>query len=299
MTGVAPWLLTVLAGAGGVALMLTAALRLGRRSLRHRLHHYLGAVAPARGAGRACSMLGRVGRQLTAMLGDRAETERRLARAGREGDLARYQVERARWAVTWAAAAVLLGSAALLTDFSTSPLLVLLAAVAVAPGGVVVCDRRLKAIGERRIAALRQELPAAADLYAMSVGAGESLRSGIERVAAASHGPCGEELRCVVTDVAAGTALRDALGALARRLDLAELRRLADTVGSTATLGAPAAGPLGALASDLREQTRRELVEDAGRRQVGMLVPVVGLILPAALLFAFYPAVVALRDLAG
>ena len=39
------------------------------------------------------------------------------------------------------------------------------------------------------------------------------------------------------------------------------------------------------------------LVEAAGRKQVTMLMPVVALILPVALVFAFFPGVVAIRNL--
>ena len=42
---------------------------------------------------------------------------------------------------------------------------------------------------------------------------------------------------------------------------------------------------------------RVALVEAAGRKQVTMLMPVVALILPVALVFAFFPGVVAIRNL--
>ena len=42
----------------------------------------------------------------------------------------------------------------------------------------------------------------------------------------------------------------------------------------------------------------RELIEVAGRKQISMLLPVVALILPVAIVFAFYPGVVAIRTLA-
>ena len=48
----------------------------------------------------------------------------------------------------------------------------------------------------------------------------------------------------------------------------------------------------------LREHDKRELIEIAGKKQISMLVPVVALILPVAIMFAFYPGIVAIRTLA-
>jgi len=60
----------------------------------------------------------------------------------------------------------------------------------------------------------------------------------------------------------------------------------------------PLGEALRAMASDVRESEKRDVIEAAGRKQVSMLVPVVGLILPVAIVFAFYPGVVAIRTLA-
>ena len=62
--------------------------------------------------------------------------------------------------------------------------------------------------------------------------------------------------------------------------------------------GIPLADALRSLAFDLREQDKRDLIEIAGKKQIAMLVPVIALILPVAIVFAFYPGVVAIRTLA-
>ena len=69
-------------------------------------------------------------------------------------------------------------------------------------------------------------------------------------------------------------------------------------VGAAQERGIPLADALRSLAFDLREHDKRELIEVAGRKQISMLVPVVTLILPVAIVFAFYPGVVAIRTLA-
>ena len=53
-----------------------------------------------------------------------------------------------------------------------------------------------------------------------------------------------------------------------------------------------------ALISGVLEQHKRDLIEAGGRREVLMLVPVVFLELPVVILFALYPGLVSLSQLA-
>jgi tight adherence protein C len=59
--------------------------------------------------------------------------------------------------------------------------------------------------------------------------------------------------------------------------------------------GTPLAAVLHAQAADAREAGRRALIESGARREVLMMVPVVFLILPVTVLFAFWPGVVGLH----
>ena len=58
--------------------------------------------------------------------------------------------------------------------------------------------------------------------------------------------------------------------------------------------GTPLADVLHAQAADVREASRRELIETAARKEVFMMVPVVFLVLPVTVLFAFFPGVIGL-----
>jgi len=51
---------------------------------------------------------------------------------------------------------------------------------------------------------------------------------------------------------------------------------------------------LRAQAQDVRELSRRQLVESGGRREIAMTVPVVFLVLPVTVLFAVYPGLAVL-----
>ena len=59
--------------------------------------------------------------------------------------------------------------------------------------------------------------------------------------------------------------------------------------------GTPLAEVLRAQAVDVREAGKRLLLESAGKREIGMMVPVVFLVLPTVVVFAFWPGLVGLR----
>jgi tight adherence protein C len=59
--------------------------------------------------------------------------------------------------------------------------------------------------------------------------------------------------------------------------------------------GTPLSEVLRAQAQDSREDTKRALLEAAGRKEVTMLIPLVFLILPTTVLFAVWPGIVVLQ----
>jgi tight adherence protein C len=59
--------------------------------------------------------------------------------------------------------------------------------------------------------------------------------------------------------------------------------------------GTPLADVLHAQAGDVREAGRRALIETAARKEVFMMAPVVFLVLPVTVLFAFFPGALGLR----
>jgi tight adherence protein C len=68
-----------------------------------------------------------------------------------------------------------------------------------------------------------------------------------------------------------------------------------DQIVAALERGAPLAAVLQAQASDAREETKRSLIEQAGRKEILMLLPLVFLILPLSVLFAVFPGVFILR----
>ncbi len=71
--------------------------------------------------------------------------------------------------------------------------------------------------------------------------------------------------------------------------------RFAEGIAIAVERGTPLAEVLHAQAGDVREAGRRALIESGARREVLMMVPVVFLVLPVVVVFAFWPGLVGLR----
>ena len=190
-----------------------------------------------------------------------------------------------------AAVAVVLGFGLLraAAGSSPSPPIIVLLAASAGVIGVVGCDHRLSRRTAGTQAQLLVQLPAAAELVALSVAAGEGPAAALQRVHRIGSGALSTELGRVLADAWAGASLGRALESLGARCDVLAVRRFADAIVVALDRGTPLAGVLRAQAADARDAARRDLVERAARREVLMLLPVVFLVLPVSVLFALFP----------
>ena len=150
----------------------------------------------------------------------------------------------------------------------------------------------------RRQGRILRELPALTDLLCLAVTAGESPRAALERTVARSRGELSRELALVLADLRAGEPFISAIERLAVRVPIPAVARFVDGLVVATERGTPLGDVLRAQAADVREQHKRDLIEAGGRREVLMLVPVVFLELPVVILFALYPGLVSLTQLA-
>lgn len=298
-------------GVGGAALVLSAAPRLRRPALARRLTPYLGALGPRRsallhGAPGPAGILGALrplaeamGSRLPRMLGDDGrDVAERLAAAGSPLDTSAFRAEQATWALAGLAAGVGLALVVTAAGRPPAPVAALVVCGAFGAAGAAARDRALtRAVGRRRARA-RAELPTLVDLVCLAVTAGESLRGALDLVATSGTGPLCVELRIALRQARAGQPLSDALVQRARIIGLAPFDRFVAAVLASQERGMPLADALRAMAFDTREAEKRNVLEAAGRKQVAMLVPVIALVLPIAVVFAFFPGVVAIRTLA-
>lgn len=219
--------------------------------------------------------------------------DRRLAQAGLELDGARFRGRQLGWSVAGFGA----GSAAVLAlalGGRMSPPLAVLPIL-----GAAVAALSTDALLSARVAARRNrladELPTVLEFLALCLSAGESLVDALRRVAGVGSGELTDELRRVVLAIGTGSSLSDALTEMSDRLQLPGLARATDQIVAALEHGAPLAGVLQSQATDAREEARRTLIEQAGRREILMLLPLVFLILPLSVLFAVFPGLFILR----
>ena len=59
--------------------------------------------------------------------------------------------------------------------------------------------------------------------------------------------------------------------------------------------GTPLTDVMRAQAADVREASRRALMEEGGKREIAQMVPVVFLVLPITVVFALFPGLFVLR----
>ncbi|MBA2639812.1 MAG: type II secretion system F family protein [Nocardioidaceae bacterium] len=228
------------------------------------------------------------------VLGGSTDVRRRLSRSGSSLGVEQFRVEQVLWGITAGMSTAGLGLvAALAGRLAVVPLLAaVLSAFAV---GLLFRDQQLSAAVRERERRMVLEFPAIADLLALAVAAGEGPVTALDRASRVARGDLPTELGRLLGEVRTGTPVALALDRLAARTGVTVLARFAATLAVAIERGTPLVDVLHAQAADVREAGRRALVETGARKEVLMMVPVVFLILPVIVVFAFYPGVVGLQ----
>jgi tight adherence protein C len=239
-------------------------------------------------------VLADMARGVERLLGGAASVRRRLLRAGMPPDVERFRAEQVVWGVVGALVGVLLGALAMV--FRGAPAMpVVLLVVCFAGAGIVARDLWLTRAANQRERRMLAEFPTIAELLALAVSAGEGAIGALDRVCRLSRGELASELGACLAEARAGANLPTALQGLADRTGLPSLSRFVDGIVVAVERGTPLAEVLRAQAQDVRESGRRAVMEEGGRKEIAMMVPVVFLVLPVTVLFAIYPGVAFLR----
>ena len=231
----------------------------------------------------------RLGSLVGTVLGGGPSVVRRQQRAGLAVDVDRFRAEQVLWGTLGAIVGLLLTGAVAIAQHRFPAVALVGLVVSGALSGVVMRDWMLTRAAERREARMLTEFPTVAELLALAVSAGEGAVGALERVCRLSQGELSDELRRCLADARAGANLPTALRGLADRTGLMSLSRFVDGIVVAVERGTPLAEVLRAQAQDVREAGRRTLMEQGGRKEILMMVPVVFLILPVTVLFALYP----------
>ena len=233
----------------------------------------------------------RAGRLIGNLTGGGPSIARRQLRAGRVADVEWFRAEQVLWGTLGAVAGLLVtGLVAVAQRRFPVPVLVGMVVCGVL-AGVIGRDLLLSREATRRETRMLTEFPTVAELLALAVSAGEGAVGALERVVRLSRGELAEELRRCLADARAGANLPTALQGLADRTGLMSLTRFVDGIIVAVERGTPLAEVLRAQAQDVREDGRRTLMAQGGRKEILMMVPIVFLTLPVTVLFAIYPGV--------
>lgn len=133
------------------------------------------------------------------------------------------------------------------------------------------------------------EFPTIAEMIALAVSAGEGAPGAFARVGRLARGELAFELTRVLHQTQAGTSFSTALKQMSTRVGSAPISRFLEGIVVAMERGTPLAEVMHAQAKDVRELARRELIEAAGKKEIGMLVPLVFGVLPLTVIFAIYP----------
>ena len=287
---------------GGLLLVASRTLALRRPRLEVRVLPYLRDLPrhtdrPPSSASAARGVFGPVlaaaGDAVERVLGGAGSVRRRLDRGGLEMSVAEFRVQQ----VVWGLVAFALAAAYCLLKALTRPSGVLWAValcLTAAGIGVLARDHHLTAQVRARERRILAELPTVAELLALAVAAGESPITALARVVRRSGGDLSADLAKVLAAVRTGESVVAAFDRLAATTGLPLVARFTQGIAVALERGTPLADVLHAQAADVRDAGRRELIEIAARREVAMMVPVVFLVLPVTVLFAFWPGVVGL-----
>ena len=290
----------------GIALVLTRARLVGRPQLAVRVLPYVrdlprdgrtpavkaASSAPvSAAAGVFGPSLRRAAQAVERVLGGATSARRRLERAGLDKTVHELRIEQVMWGLAaFAVVAVWSLLRALGDPGSLTSSLLLCAAAFVL--GVLGRDHYLTSQATARERRILQEFPTVAELLALAVAAGESPVAALDRVVRRSGGELSHDLGRVLAAIRTGEPVARAFDALAARTGLPLVARFAEGIAVAVERGTPLAVVLHAQAADVREAGRRELIEVAARKEVFMMVPVVFLVLPVTILFAFWPGVI-------
>lgn len=218
---------------------------------------------------------------------------RRLARAGSSRATIDFRAEQLLWGaagfVLAVGVVVLLGASG-----RFSPTIAATLVLGSAGGGYLLRDYVLSTQIRKREARMMAEFPTIAELMALAVSAGESATGAMDRVCRSARGELAKEFTRVLAETRAGMPLVDALQDFSSRTELAPLIRFVDGMIVAVERGTPLADVLRAQAQDVRDTAKRDLMESAGKKEIGMMVPLVFGVLPLTVVFAVYPGLAAI-----
>lgn len=137
---------------------------------------------------------------------------------------------------------------------------------------------------------IESDFPAIVEALTLSLSAGESPLTSMQRISSRGQGSLAEEFSKVIRSVTEGAPFAAALDAMGRRVNSVAVRRFIDSIVIAVTRGAPLIDVLHSHAQEARDYQRNRVLSAASKAELSMMIPVVFLILPISILFALWPS---------
>ncbi|MBV9594532.1 MAG: type II secretion system F family protein [Actinobacteria bacterium] len=236
-------------------------------------------------------------RFLDRVVGGSASVRRRLAALGEGASVEDFRIEQLLCAAAGLAIGGLAAAGFSAATSSLNPVAIGVGAIGGACLAALVRDWQLSRRVAIREATMLAEFPVVADLLALSVVAGEAPVDALTRVCRVTGGEIAKDLERAIGYTRTGTPVTTALVKLAESSSLEPFSRFIEGLVVAIDRGTPLADVLRAQALDVREASKRALLEAGGRKEITMMLPVVFLLLPVTVVFALYPGLLTLVTL--
>jgi tight adherence protein C len=173
---------------------------------------------------------------------------------------------------------------------------VLALVVGVAALGFIAPMMLLRRMAKNRQNNFWKALPDSLDLLTTCVEAGLSLDFAFQRVAERQRGPVGEEVTRMLREKALGQTRREALTAMAQRIDLPDVNVFVNSVIQAETLGTSIGQVLRTQSRQLRMRRRQRAEQVARQAAPKMVFPLVFFVLPSLFIVILGPIVINAMD---
>lgn len=217
----------------------------------------------------------------------------RLETAGRSRTAGAEEIAAAQVILALTGLAIAVGFVLVLSPSATLSIAVL---VLLPVSGALAPKASVERAARERQSIVRRDLPDVLDLLAISVEAGLGFDAALDLASRNFEGPLADELRRALREMELGASRRDALFALKRRVDVAELSTFVLSLTQADALGMPIGRVLHTQAAELRLRRRQWAREKAGKMPIKILFPLVGFIFPAILVVLLGPAAVSIME---
>ncbi|HEX4869090.1 MAG TPA: type II secretion system F family protein [Acidimicrobiales bacterium] len=166
-------------------------------------------------------------------------------------------------------------------------------------GCTILPSRKLRSQVETREQAILRQLPDIMDLLVICMEAGLGFTAAVSRTVANIEGEMSDEFAVALGEMRAGASRAEALGSLAERVQIPEIRSFVMAIRQADQFGISVSTVLRNQADDMRVARRQVAQEKAQKAPVKMLVPMVFCIFPPMFIVTIGPAGIALATGGG